>query len=274
MIFAPTIALNDGARIPQLGLGVYKATDEQAENAVSVAVDLGYRHVDTATLYANETGVGRAVAASSVPRSELFITTKVFQDRHGYDEARRSFDESLVRLGLEYVDLFLIHWPAPAQNLYVETWRALEKIQADGLARSIGVSNFHPHHLERLANETSVVPSINQVELHPWLPQRETRAYDDAHGIVTEAWSPLARGRVLDNPVLDELAAKYGKTPAQIVIRWHLELGNVVIPKSVTPSRIAENIDVFDFALDESDLARIATLETGERTGRDPDFNG
>jgi 2,5-diketo-D-gluconate reductase A len=274
MIFAPNIPLNDGNIIPQLGLGVYKASNEQAADAVAIAFDLGYRHVDTATLYDNEIGVGQAVAASSVPRSELFVTTKVFQDHHGYDEARRSFDESLERLRLDYVDLFLIHWPAPKQNRYVETWRALEKIQADGLARSIGVSNFHPHHLERLAAETSVVPSVNQVELHPWLPQHETRAYNDAHGIVTEAWSPLARGRVLDNPVLDELAAKYSKSPAQIVIRWHLELGNVVIPKSVTPSRIAENLDVFDFALDESDFARIATLETGERSGRDPDDNG
>ena len=209
-----------------------------------------------------------------MPRNELFITTKVYQDRHGYDETRASFGESLERLGVEYVDLYLIHWPAPTQNKYVETWRALEQIQADGLARSIGVSNFHPHHLERLANETSVVPAINQIELHPWLPQTDVRAYNAAHGIQTEAWSPLARGRVLGNPVLDELAAKYGKSPAQIVIRWHLELGNVVIPKSITPSRIAENIDVFDFALDTDDMALIATLETGERTGRDPDFEG
>ncbi|UFS59743.1 aldo/keto reductase [Subtercola endophyticus] len=274
MIFAPNLTLNDGHTIPQLGLGVYKATDAEAAAAATAAFDLGYRHVDTATLYDNEVGVGQAVARTSVPRAELFVTTKVYQDRHGYDETRASFDESLERLGLEYVDLYLIHWPAPTQNKYVETWRALEKIQADGLARSIGVSNFHPHHLERLAHETSIVPAINQIELHPWLPQAEVRAYNAAHGIQTEAWSPLARGRVLGNPVLDELAAKYGKSPAQIVIRWHLELGNVVIPKSITPSRIAENIDVFDFALDTDDMALIATLETGERTGRDPDFEG
>ncbi|MCU1482765.1 MAG: oxidoreductase [Subtercola sp.] len=274
MIFAPNLTLNDGHLIPQLGLGVYKATDAEAAAAATAAFDLGYRHVDTATLYDNEVGVGEAVARTDVPRAELFVTTKVYQDRHGYDEARKSFDESLERLGLEYVDLFLIHWPAPTQNKYVETWRALEKIQADGLARSIGVSNFHPHHLERLANETSIVPAINQIELHPWLPQADVRAYNQAHGIQTEAWSPLARGRVLGNPVLDELATKYEKSPAQIVIRWHLELGNVVIPKSITPSRIAENIDVFDFALDTDDMALIATLETGERTGRDPDFEG
>ena len=271
---APLVPLNDGRSIPQVGLGVYKVTDDEAVGAIAVAIANGYRHIDTATLYDNETGVGEAVRRASVPRSELFITTKVFQDRHGYDEARRSFDESLGRLGLEYVDLFLIHWPAPRQNRYVETWRALEKIQADGLARSIGVSNFHTHHLDRLSQETDIVPSVNQVELHPWLPQTELRSYNDAHGIVTEAWSPLARGRVLDNRVLDELAAKHSVSAAQIVIRWHVQQGNVVIPKSVTPARIASNIDVFGFSLDASDLRRIATLETGERTGRDPDDDG
>ncbi|GGF28410.1 aldo/keto reductase [Subtercola lobariae] len=272
MTSSPNLTLNDGNSIPQLGLGVYKASNDEASQAVEVAFEVGYRHVDTATLYNNEVGVGEAVARSSVPRAELFVTTKVYQDHHGYDKARRSFDESLARLRLDYVDLFLIHWPAPKQNLYVETWRALEKIQADGLARSIGVSNFHPHHLERLAAETSVVPSVNQIELHPWLPQREVRAYNDAHSIRTEAWSPLARGRVLDNAVLDQIGAKYGKSAAHVVIRWHLQLGNVVIPKSVTPSRIASNFDVFDFELDEGDLALIASLETGERTGKDPDF--
>ncbi len=272
MTSAPTLTLNDGNTIPQLGLGVYKASNDEAAGAVGVAFEVGYRHVDTATLYNNEVGVGQAIARSTIPRSELFITTKVYQDSHGFDEARRSFGESLDRLGLDYVDLYLIHWPAPKQDLYVETWRSLEQIQADGLARSIGVSNFHPHHLERLANETSVVPSVNQIELHPWLPQRAVREYNDAHGIVTEAWSPLARGRILANPVLDRIAEKHGKTPAQVVIRWHLELGNVVIPKSVTPSRIAENFDVFGFVLDDDDFAQIATLESGERTGKDPDF--
>jgi 2,5-diketo-D-gluconate reductase A len=272
MTSAPRLTLNDGNTIPQLGLGVYKATNDEASRAVNVAFDVGYRHVDTATLYNNEAGVGEAIARSSLPRAELFITTKVYQDRHGFDEARSSFGESLERLGLDYVDLYLIHWPAPKQDRYVETWRSLEQIQADGLARSIGVSNFHPHHLERLAAETGVVPSVNQIELHPWLPQSDVREYNAAHGIVTEAWSPLARGRILDNPVLDQLAAKHGKSPAQVVIRWHLQLGNVVIPKSVTPSRIAENFDVFDFVLDDEDLARITTLETGERTGKDPDF--
>ncbi|RFA09853.1 oxidoreductase [Subtercola boreus] len=274
MTTAPAMPLNDGHTIPQVGLGVYKVTDAEAVDAIGVALDAGYRHIDTATLYDNEVGVGEAVNRSEVDRREIFVTTKVFQDRHGYDEARRSFDESLDRLGLDYVDLFLIHWPAPKQNLYVETWRALERIQADGLARSIGVSNFHTHHLDRLAAETGVVPSVNQVELHPWLPQADLRAYHDAHGILTEAWSPLARGRVLGNPVLDGIAAKHGVSPAQVVIRWHVQLGNVVIPKSITPSRIASNIDVFEFTLDDADLALIAALETGERTGRDPDDVG
>ncbi|RFA14166.1 oxidoreductase [Subtercola boreus] len=274
MTTAPSIPLNDGHSIPQVGLGVYKVTDAEAVEAIAAAFACGYRHIDTATLYDNEVGVGEAVNRSGIARSEIFVTTKVFQDRHGYDEARRSFDESLERLKLDYVDLFLIHWPAPKQNLYVETWRALEKIQADGLARSIGVSNFHTHHLDRLAAETGVVPSVNQVELHPWLPQAELRAYNDAHGIVTEAWSPLARGRVLGTPVLDAVAAKHGISPAQVVIRWHVQLGNAVIPKSITPSRIASNIDVFDVTLDEEDLALIASLETGERTGRDPDDVG
>jgi 2,5-diketo-D-gluconate reductase A len=274
MTTAPLLPLNDGNSIPQIGLGVYKVTDAEAVDAIASAFESGYRHIDTATLYDNETGVGEAVRRTSLPREEIFVTTKVFQDRHGYDEARRSFDESLQRLQLEYVDLFLIHWPAPKQNRYVETWRALEKIQSDGLARSIGVSNFHTHHLDRLAAETSIVPSVNQVELHPWLPQASLRAYHEAHGIATEAWSPLARGRVLGNPVLDDIAAKHGVSAAQVVIRWHVQLGNVVIPKSITPSRIASNIKVYGFALDDDDLALIATLESGERTGRDPDDVG
>jgi 2,5-diketo-D-gluconate reductase A len=271
MTSSPLLTLNDGRSIPQLGLGVYKVADDVAADTVQVALESGYRHVDTAALYNNETGVGQGIMRAGLPREDLFVVTKVWNDRHGYDETLRAFDESLAKLDLDYVDLYLIHWPAPRQNRYVETYRALESLRASGRARSIGVSNFHPHHLERLLQETSVVPALNQVELHPWLQQAEVRAWDAAHGILTEAWSPLARGRAIGNPVLDAIGAKYGKSAAQVVIRWHLELGNVVIPKSVTPSRIRDNIDVFDFALDAADLAAIATLDSGERTGKDPD---
>lgn len=268
---SPILALSDGHTIPQLGLGVYKLAEAEAASAVRVAIETGYRHIDTAALYANERGVGQGIAAAGVPRDEIFVTTKLWNDSHGVDEARRAFDESLGKLGLDYVDLYLIHWPAPRQNRYVDAWRALEKIQADGLARSIGVSNFHPHHLDHLLAETGVTPVINQVELHPLLPQVEVRAYDTAHGMLTEAWSPLARGRLLQSDALAGIAAKYGKSAAQVVIRWHIELGNAVIPKSVHAERIRENFDVFDFALDADDLAVIAGLETGERTGKDPD---
>jgi 2,5-diketo-D-gluconate reductase A len=268
---SPVVTLNDGHTIPQLGLGVYKVAESHAADTVRVALEAGYRHVDTAALYRNEAGVGWGIRQAGIPRDELFVTTKVWNDSHGYDETLRAFDESLGNLGLDRVDLYLIHWPAPRQDRYVETWRALERIAADGRATSIGVSNFEPHHLDRLLAESGVTPAVNQVELHPWLPQAELRAYNAAHGILTEAWSPLARGRILDNPVLDGLAAKHGRTPAQIVLRWHLQLGNVVIPKSVTPERIRENLDVFGFSLDADDLAAIAGLESGERTGLHPD---
>ncbi|MGO4103453.1 aldo/keto reductase [Leifsonia sp. YAF41] len=271
MTTSPLLLMNDGHRIPQLGLGVYKVADDEASDTVQVALEAGYRHLDTAALYENERGVGAGIARSDVPRDELFVTTKVWNDRHGYDETLRAFDESLDKLGLDYVDLYLIHWPAPRQNRYVETYRALESLQADGRARSIGVSNFHTHHLDRLLAETDVVPAINQIELHPELAQTELRRYDAAHGILTEAWSPLARGRLLDNEALATIGARYGKTPAQVVLRWHVELGNVVIPKSVSPVRIAENLDVFDFTLDAADHAAIAQLDVGSRTGKDPD---
>ena len=266
-----SLRFNDGHVIPQLGLGVYKVADAIAADTVQVALEAGYRHVDTAALYENEVGVGQGLARSGVPREDVFVTTKVWNDRHGYDETMKAFDESLAKLGLDYVDLYLIHWPAPQQNRYVETYRALEALRADGRARSIGVSNFHPHHLDRLLAETDVVPVLNQVELHPWLPQTEVRAYDAAHGIRTEAWSPLARGRAIGNPILDAIGARHGKSAAQIVIAWHLALGNIVIPKSVTPARIRANIDVFDIVLEPDDLAQIAALESGERTGTDPD---
>ena len=270
----PTIALNDGRAIPQLGLGVYKVADDEAERVVATALDIGYRHLDTAAFYGNERGVGKALSASGLPRDEVFLTTKVWNTDHGYDETLRSFDESLAKLGTDVVDLYLIHWPAPRQDKYVDTYRALERLRTEGRARSIGVSNFQIPHLERLLGETDVVPAINQVELHPWLQQHDLRAFGAAHGIATESWSPLARGRILDNSALVRIAARHGVTPAQVTIRWHLQSGLVVIPKSVTPERIRSNFDVFDFELDAGDLASIAGIETGERTGSHPDHNG
>ncbi|MET4705199.1 aldo/keto reductase [Frigoribacterium sp. UYMn621] len=268
---SPLLAMNDGRDIPQLGLGVYKVADAEAARVVELAIDAGYRHIDTATLYNNERGVGDGVRASGVPRDEVFVTTKVWDDDHGFDKTRRAFDTSLELLGFDYVDLYLIHWPVPSKDLFVETWRALEAIKADGRVLSIGVSNFAPHHIDRLLAETETVPAINQVELHPWLPQREVRDFDASNGILTEAWSPLARGRLIGDRVLDAIAAKHERSAAQVVIRWHLQLGNVVIPKSVTASRITENFDVFDFELDAEDLAAIAGLESGVRTGMEPD---
>jgi 2,5-diketo-D-gluconate reductase A len=265
------LTMNDGHSIPRLGLGLYKVPEDSVVDVVTTGIEAGYRHLDTATLYANERGVGEGIRRSGIDRDELFVTTKVWNSDHGFDSTLRAFDHSMELLGLEVLDLYLIHWPAPTKDRYVDTWRALERLQADGRVTSIGVSNFHPHHLERLFAETEIVPAVNQIELHPWLPQREARAFHDAHGIVTEAWSPLARGGILKNPTLDLIAEKHGVSTAQVVIRWHLQLGNVVIPKSVTPSRIAQNADIFGFELDADDLAGIATLKSGERTGRDPD---
>ena len=270
---APTLSLDDGAMIPQLGLGLYKVPAGDAEALSRTAIDLGYRHLDTAAFYANEAEVGRAVRTAPVPREELFVTSKVWKDDNGFDTTLRAFDASMARFGLETLDLFLIHWPVPSTDRYVDTWRALVRLQEEGRVRSIGVANFHPHHIERLIAETGVAPVVNQVELHPWLPQAAVREFDAARGIRTEAWSPLARGRVLGTPLLDDLADKHGRTPAQVVLRWHVELGNIVIPKASSPERLRENLDVFDFALDDDDLAALATLETGERTGRDPDLD-
>jgi len=268
----PNIRFNNGVEIPQLGFGVFLVPDSETKAAVSTALQAGYRHIDTAKLYGNEAGVGAAIAESGLKRDDLFVTTKVWNSEQGYDAATASFEQSLDRLGLDVLDLLLIHWPAPALNRYVDTWRAFEKLQADGRVRAIGVSNFHQKHLQRLFDETSVVPAINQIELHPLLPQTELREFNSVHGIVTEAWSPLARGRsVLTDPVVTAIAERVGKTPAQVVIRWHIELGNVVIPKSVTPSRIVENFDVFDFSLTPEDVAAVNGLETGERIGPNPD---
>lgn len=268
---APLLPLADGASIPQLGYGLYKVSTSDAARLSHDAIAAGYRHLDTAAFYGNEREVGEAVRAADVPRDELFVTTKVWKDDNGFDSALRAFDESMRRLALERLDLLLIHWPVPSTDRYVDTWRALIRLRDEGRVRSIGVSNFHAHHLERLIDETGVTPVVNQVELHPWLPQTALREFHAARGIRTEAWSPLARGRVLGTPLLDELAAKHGRTPAQVVLRWHVQLGNIVIPKASSTERIRENLDVFGFELDDDDLTAMATLETGARTGRDPD---
>ncbi|WP_419817031.1 aldo/keto reductase [Glaciibacter flavus] len=269
--FDTRIPLHDGHGIPQLGFGLYKVPNADAPGVVEVAIAAGYRHLDDAKLYENERGVGDGIRASGIDRDELFVTTKVWNADHGFDRTLAAFDASLERLGLDEVDLYLIHWPAPHQDLYVETWRALIRLREEGRARSIGVSNFHVHHLERIIDETGVVPVVNQVELHPWLQQRELRAFHAEHGIVTEAWSPLARGRAIGDKTLARIGARYGKNEAQVAIRWHLQVGNVTIPKSVTPDRIRANTRVFDFELDADDLAAIDALDADFRTGRDPD---
>ncbi|MFE3138369.1 aldo/keto reductase [Streptomyces scopuliridis] len=267
----PYVVLNNGVRIPQLGFGVFQVGDEETTSAVLTALEAGYRSIDTAAVYRNENGVGRAIASSGLPRDELFITTKLWNDDQGYDSTLAAFDASLARLGLDRADLYLIHWPTPARDRYLDTWRAMEKLLADGRTRAIGVSNFQPAHLQRLLDETGIVPAVNQVELHPGLQQEELRDFHAQHGIATEAWSPLAQGALLQEEALTEIAGRHGKTPAQVVLRWHLQLGNIVIPKSVTPARIRENIDVFGFELSDGDMAALATLDRGLRTGPDPD---
>jgi 2,5-diketo-D-gluconate reductase A len=267
-----TVTLNNGVVMPQLGFGVWQVPDDQAHRAVTAALQAGYRSIDTAKLYFNEEGVGRAIAESGIPRAELFITTKLWNDEHDYDKALRAFDASMSRLGLDYLDLYLIHWPVPRQDKYTDAWRALRTLADDGRVRAIGVSNFTDKHLTRIIDDSGVVPAVNQVELHPRLAQAPLRAFDARHGIATEAWSPLGQGKgLLDDPALAKIAAAHGRTPAQVVLRWHLQLGNVVIPKSVTPARIAENIDVFGFELTDADMAAIGGLDAGGRIGPDPD---
>ncbi|MFF3686053.1 aldo/keto reductase [Streptomyces sp. NPDC002187] len=267
----PSLTLNNGVSMPQLGFGVWQVPDDEAARTVATALEAGYRSIDTAAIYGNEEGTGRAIASSGIARDELFVTTKLWNSDQGHDSTLRAFDKSLERLGLEYVDLYLIHWPVPSKDAYVDTYAALEKIHADGRAKAIGVSNFLSEHLERLIARTSVVPAVNQIELHPQLAQAASRAVHERHGITTEAWSPLGQGRgLLEVPTIVAIAQKHGRTPAQVVLRWHLQLGNVVIPKSVTPSRIRENADVFDFELDADDLAAFAALDEGRRLGPDP----
>jgi 2,5-diketo-D-gluconate reductase A len=267
----PAIELNDGTTIPQLGFGVFQVPPDETEKAVAEALEAGYRHIDTAAAYRNEAGVGRAIAASGIPRDELFITTKLWNDQQGHDQAIQAFAASAERLALDVLDLYLIHWPVAMADKFVETFQAFTELQADGRVRSIGVSNFHEPHLRRVIDEVGVTPSVNQIELHPYLQQRHLRDVHAELGIVTEAWSPIAQGAVLDDPVITRIAEAHGRTPAQVALRWHIQLGNVVIPKSVTPERIRENMAIFDFELSAEDLDAIAQLDRGERTGPDPD---
>jgi 2,5-diketo-D-gluconate reductase A len=267
----PTITLNNGQEIPQLGFGVFQVKPSQTAEAVSQALAIGYRHIDTAEMYGNEKEVGQAIANSGLDRSEVFVTSKLNNNKHGFEVARAAFDQTLRDLGLEQIDLFLIHWPLPTVSDYVETWKALETIYAEGRARSIGVSNFQADHLRRLFQQTEIVPAVNQIEAHPYLTQEPLLAFDAEHGIATEAWSPLAQGAVLDDPTLVDLARAYDKTPAQVVLRWHLQRGSIIFPKSVTPERMAENFDLFDFELAEVDMKQISELNRNGRIGPDPD---
>jgi diketogulonate reductase-like aldo/keto reductase len=267
----PPIILNNGVEMPQLGFGVWQVPDDEAEQAVATALESGYRSIDTAAIYGNEEGTGKAIATSGIPREELFVTTKLWNSDQGYDSTLRAFDTSLEKLGLDYLDLYLIHWPLPSRGKYIDTYKAFEKLYTDGRIKAIGVSNFYPEYLEQLIEATSVIPAVNQIELHPHLQQHATREYHAQQGIATEAWSPLGSGKgLLEVPAIVAIAQKHNRTPAQIVLRWHIQLGNVVIPKSVTPSRIKENIDVFDFSLDTEDIAAISALNEDRRLGPDP----
>jgi 2,5-diketo-D-gluconate reductase A len=267
----PTLPLGRNERIPQLGFGVFQVPAKETELAVAEALAAGYRHIDTAAAYRNEGPVGQAIRSSGLARDEIFVTTKCWNDHQGYDQAKRACHASRERLELNHIDLYLIHWPVPAHDKYVETWKAFIELQAEGLVRSIGVSNFQPEHLERVIAETGVTPAINQVELHPYFQQVGLRREHERLGILTEAYSPLGQGLELQDPAIVEIAREHGRTPAQTIIRWHLQLGNVVIPKSVTPARIVENIDVFDFELSDEQMAAIESLDAGARIGPDPD---
>lgn len=271
MSTVPSLVMNNGLQIPQLGFGVFLVPPEETKQAVTEALEAGYRLIDTAQGYRNEEGVGAALAESDVPRDELFITTKLTNSEQGYDTTLAAFDGSMDKLGIDVLDLFLIHWPLPMFDQYVETWRAFEKLLADGRVRSIGVSNFEIPHLQRLLAETDVTPAVNQIELHPEFPQEDLREFHQQHGILTESWGPLGQGKgLLENPQIVEVAQRKGRTPAQVVLRWHVQLGCVVIPKSVNPDRIRENINIFDFELDDADMAEISKVRTGERLGGDP----
>jgi 2,5-diketo-D-gluconate reductase A len=270
----PTITLNNAVEIPQLGFGVFQIPPDETVKATTTALEIGYRHIDTAQMYGNEREVGIAVRESGVPRSEVFVTSKLNNNRLERDDILRSFDTSLADMGFEYLDLFLVHWPLPGVSDYVARWKVMEEIYASGRVKAIGVSNFQPHHLRDLFASSEVRPAVNQIEVHPYLSQDEVRAFDADHGIVTEAWAPIAKGKVADDAVIQGIAAQVGKTPAQVTLRWHVQRGDVVFPKSVTRARVEENFDIFDFALDESAMAAISGLDRDERTGPNPDeFN-
>lgn len=270
-VSVPTVTLNNGVEMPQLGFGVWQITpDERATQAVLTAFDAGYRAVDTARIYTNEGGVGAALEASDLARSDVFVTTKLWNNEQGYDSVLRAFDNSLAKLGTDYIDMYLVHWPVPFHNRYVETWRAFEKLYADGRVRAIGVSNFEPDHLRTLLDSANVVPALNQIEFHPYLQQHELFALHRELGIATESWSPLGQGTVLGDPVIGAIADRLGRTPAQVILRWHLQLGNIVVPKSATESRIRENIALFDFELSKDDMAAFAAIHRGERVGQHP----
>ncbi|MBW8765923.1 MAG: aldo/keto reductase [Geodermatophilales bacterium] len=274
MASVPTIRLNNGVEIPQLGFGVFQIKPEQTAEATRTALDVGYRHIDTAQMYGNEKEVGQALHESGIPRDQVFVTSKLNNNRQERDDILRSFDQSLADLGFDYLDLFLIHWPLPGVSDYVKRWNVMEEIYAGGRVRAIGVSNFQPHHLRNVFASSELKPAVNQVEVSPFLVQDEVRAFDADHEIVTEAWSPIARGKVADDPVIGAIAERLGRSPAQVTLRWHVQRGDVVFPKSVNRSRIEENFAIFDFELDESDMAAISALDRGERTGPNPDeFN-
>ncbi len=269
----PTITLNNGVMIPQVGLGVFQTKEgSEVETAVKAALDAGYRSIDTAAVYGNEVGTGNAIKASGIAREDIFITTKLWNANHAYDDALRAFDESLEKLDCGYIDLYLIHWPLPMFGLYKEAWAALEKLYEDKRVRAIGVSNFKPAHLEDLLKNAKVVPAVNQIELHPMFQQKETRAFCDEHGIVVESYSPLMQaGEALEHPVITELASKHGRSPAQVILRWHVQNGFIVIPKSTKAARIQENFDLFDFELSSEDMQQIESMDVGKRIGADPD---
>ncbi|KUI40013.1 oxidoreductase [Mycobacterium sp. GA-1199] len=267
---SPSITLNDGNSIPQVGLGVWQTPREDTERAVATALEAGYRHIDTAAAYQNEREVGEALKKSGLPRDQVYITTKLWNSDQGYDSTLRAFDKSMDRLGLDYLDLYLIHWPMPAKGAFVETFKAFADLREQGRIRSIGVSNFEPEHLRELVDANGIVPAVNQIELHPLLQQEELREMHAQMGVATEAWSPLGQGSLLSKETVVSVAEAHAKTPAQVLIRWHMQLGNIVIPKSVTPERIVSNFDVFDFELSEQDMASVSTLGDGTRLGPDP----
>ncbi len=275
MTAVPTVTLTNGVDIPQLGFGTYQIPPDETEDATRTALEAGYRHIDTAQMYGNEAEVGRAVRAFGADRDEIFVTSKLNNSVHAPDDALAAFDRTLSDLDIGHLDLFLIHWPLPGIDVdYVDTWRAMEEMYASGRVRAIGVSNFQPAHLRRVLDETATVPAVNQIEVHPYLTQDDVRGFNAAHGIATEAWSPIAQGGVLDDPTIAQIAERVGKTAAQVTLRWHLQRGDIVFPKSVTPARVKENLDVFDFELTDDDVAQISGLNRDERTGPDPDvFN-